>query len=215
MRNWMIRRAFYIVVLWSFTILSYGQTNNQAKALAQTVSKKYAGYSTLNSDFVLQLGGKTLQKGQVILDNKSGKYRINMQDQIILSDGKNQWTVLDEVKEVQITEIPKDESGITPKNLFTFFTKGYQTALGAEEKLGNQTVQVLILTPTSTTKSHTKIEMRIVKSNETIQQVKVFEKNGDQYVYSLPNQKPNQKNDPATFVFSKEAFPGYEIVDLR
>lgn len=214
MRNWIFRIGALSLLL-SIGLWSFGQGGSDAKSLAQNLSKKYNSYKNLTAQFELLYEGKPQQKGSIIIENGTGKYKIELPEQTIISDGKSQWSILKDVKEVQITDVPKDENGISPKNLFTFFNKGYAASLLPETKKGDQTWQVVALHPDNKNKSHEKIELSISKGTQTLQQIKIFEKNGDQFIYVLQQQKPNQALSAQTFVFDKKAYPGFEIVDLR
>jgi len=213
--SYLINRIGSVCVLISMTLVVFGQSKQEAKTLVESVSKRYSAYKTLTTDFVLQQDGKILQKGTLILENASGKYKIKINGQTLLSDGKTQWSILEEVKEVQITDVAGMDGQISPKNLFSFFRKGYSMALGTDEKSGTKTHKVVVLTPEDKTKSHSKIELRIQKETSQLDQISVFEKSGDTYSYVLQNQLPNKSVAKETFMFKKENYVNYELVDLR
>ena len=64
------------------------------------------------------------QSGKLVME--ADNFLLEMDEQIIINDGENQWIYLTDMNEVQIIKHdPKDEM-MNPKNLFTIYEKGYK-----------------------------------------------------------------------------------------
>ena len=203
-------------------ILAFGQTDPAAKKLLDKVSKKYETYKTMQSDFTLVVKdaeGKSYTNSGTMLFNKPKKqYRIKLQDQDILSDGKSVWSVSSDVKEIQVTEADESSSAIGPNNLFSFYKTGYKYVGMPDESITKngktEKVKVIELSPLDTKTNYFKIKLRI-NNNTHIHDVTIFDKSNNRYIYTINTLYVNHNIAKGNFEFQKEKYPGFEIVDLR
>lgn len=198
------------------------QNDAAAKALLDKVSSQYAGYQTIQADFSIkasqsgQQGTGYADSGTLLMQAASNKYRISMAEQDLISDGKAQWTVLKEVKEVHVSDVDEANQAISPTNIFSFFNSGYKYVSAADERDGGVALHVIELSPEEPRKSqYFKIKLRISKTDNLIRDITVFDKNGGRYTYEIKNFKANPTVAANTFAFSTQAYPGMEVIDLR
>lgn len=216
-----MKRILSTITFVFCTMMAFAQHDPEAQRILNAVSKKYQSYSTVKIDFAIKAINHQQQvtindKGSLLLEPKSNKYRIAMQDQEMISDGKAQWTVLKEEQEVQLTAVNNEEvESLTPTNIFTFYRKGFEYILGQDEKVNNQTLSVIDLTPEDSKKQFFKVRLRVNKSISQIYDATVFDKSGARYTYSILKLTPNQQFAAKTFIFDKGDYPGMELVDLR
>ncbi len=217
-----IKKAFGILLplLWMCGPQGHAQTDPAAKAVLRQVSATYKGYTTLQASFTLaiQQAQQTDQQaasGTIYMQPATGKYHINTDNQDLISDGKTQWMVLKEEKEVQLTEVDNDSDAISPANIFSFYNNGYKYVAAADERVGNTQLHVVELTPEDTQAPYFKIKLRINKANHLIHDVTVFDKGGTRYSYTIKDTKANPAVAADKFTFKQSAYPGMEIVDLR
>lgn len=221
--NEMIAGAMIVVLLVSIQGLpAMAQTDAAAKSLLDNVSKKYAGYQTIKADFSIgtaqanESGTGYSDHGTLLMEAGSNKYHITMSEQDLISDGKSQWTVLKDVKEVHVSDVDESGQSVSPTNIFSFFNSGYKHLTADDEREGNIALHVVELSPEDPRKSqYFKIKLRINKSNNLIRDVTVFDKNGSRYIYEIKNLTPNPSIAANKFTFSSQAYPGMEIIDLR
>ncbi|QNL48337.1 outer membrane lipoprotein carrier protein LolA [Olivibacter sp. SDN3] len=216
-----MKRIISVVTLVSCIMMAFAQHDPEAQKLLNAVSKKYQSYSTVKIDFAIKGTNHQQQvtvndKGELLLEPKSNRYRISMQDQEMISDGKVQWTVLKEEQEVQLTNVNNEEvESLTPTNIFTFYRKGFKYASAQDEKVNNKTLSVIELTPEDSKKQFFKVRLRIDKAISQIYDATVFDKSGARYTYTIVKLNPNQQFAAKTFIFDKGDYPGMELVDLR
>jgi outer membrane lipoprotein carrier protein len=55
----------------------------------------------------------------------------------------------------------------------------------------------------------------IDKTSKNIVSTKVFEKNGNRYIYTITGMKTNTDLPASLFVFDSKKYPNVEVVDLR
>lgn len=196
------------------------QTDAKAKVILNEVSKKYRSYDVVKADFTLlienqQANSKDSQQGTLYVKANVNKYKISMTGQDMISDGKTLWTYLKEEKEVQVTNVNKNDDALNPAKIFTIYESGFKYLYTGDKKVGTKVYQVIDLTPTDINKSYFKIRLSIDKAAKQIANAIVFEKNGNKYTYNVKGFVPNAKVPESTFIFDAKKYPGVEVVDLR
>lgn len=207
-------------ILLGVALRGGAQTDAAAKSLLDKVSQTYEGYKTIQADFTLtvhqaQQTDNYTESGTIYMETSAGKYHIVMNSQDLISDGKAQWMVLKEEKEVQITEADRSSDAISPVNIFSFYNTGYKYVSAPDERVGNSQLQVVELTPENTRAPYFKIKLRVTKQTHLISDVMIFDKGGNKYQYTIKNTKTNPQIPGDKFIFKQADYPGMEIVDLR
>lgn len=217
MKN-LFRITFTLAILFLTVSSSLAQTDPRAQEILKGVSAKYKSFNSIEADFTLTLDNpsekiKDTQKGKVAL--KGNKYWVEIGGQTIVSDGKTVWTYLKDANEVQITEATNDKDAITPTNIFTVYEKGFKSKFVEEKKVNGKAMQIIELVPEDAKKPFFKVQLHIDKIDKMIQSAKLFDKNGNQYIYTLDNITPNTVASENIFTFNTAKFPKIEVVDLR
>ena len=210
-------------ILYSFSgfsqLNSLGKSDPEAKVILDNVSAKFKTYKTVIANFILSIsdaGGKVegTKSGTVYIEGS--KYRVNVSGQEIYSDGNNIFTYDKSENEVQITKFDPTANTITPQKMFTnFYDKDFLYKLNGETKKGSKTIQEIELTPVDKTKTFFKVLVDIDKNSKNIVSTKVFEKNGNRYVYKVVSMKTNTNIPASMFIFNPKDHPKAEVVDLR
>lgn len=198
---------------------SLGTNDPEAKKILDEVSAKFKTYKTVVANFTLSI---TDEKGKAegtksgIVFMKGSKYKVNISGQEIYSDGNNIWTYDKSASEVQLTKFDPTSNTITPEKMFTnFYDKDFLYKLNGEIKNGKKTLQEIELTPVDKTKTFFKVLLDIDKATKNIYSSKVFEKNGNRYIYTITSIKTNTTLPDSLFVFDPKKYPKVEVVDLR
>lgn len=198
---------------------SLGTNDPQAKKILDGVSAKFKTYKTVVANFTLSItdeNGKVEGTKSGIVYMKSSKYKVNISGQEIYSDGNNIWTYDKSASEVQLTKFDPTSNTITPEKMFTnFYDKDFLYKLNGETKVGKKTLQEIELTPVDKTKTFFKVLLDIDKATKNIYSSKVFEKNGNRYIYTITSIKTDTPLPDSLFVFDTKKYPKVEVVDLR
>lgn len=211
---------------FTFCVLAVFSQNNKlgtndpdAKAILDKVSSKFKTYKTVTAKFSLSItNGSDKVEGTKtgVVYMKGPKYRVNISGQEIYSDGDNIWTYDKSANEVQLTKFDPSSNTITPQKMFTnFYDKDFLYKLNGEKKLGNKTVQEIELTPVDKTKTFFKVLVYVDKASKNIVSSKVFEKNGNHYIYTITSMDTNTSLSDSLFAFDIKKHPNAEVVDLR
>ena len=198
---------------------SLGTNDPQAKKILDDVSAKFKTYKTVEAHFTLTItdaNGKVEGSKNGVVYIKGAKYRVNMAGQEIYSDGNNIWTYDKSSAEVQLTKFDPSSNTITPQKMFTnFYDKDFLYKLNGESKKGGKTIQEIELTPVDKTKTFFKVLVYIDKGSKNIVSTRVFEKNGNRYIYTITSMKTNTAIPESMFVFDTKKYPKVEVIDLR
>lgn len=198
---------------------SLGKSDPAAKVILDNVSAKFKTYKTVTANFTLTItnGNDQVQgskKGVVYM--KGSRYKVDVSDQEMYSDGDNIWTFDKSANEVQLTKFDPNSNTITPQKMFTnFYDKDFLYKLNGETRKGGKTVQEIELTPVDKTKTFFKVLVEVDKNSKNILSTKVFDKNGNRYAYTVTSMKVNSNLPDTLFVFNAKNHPGVEVVDLR
>lgn len=201
---------FYVHLIFSQVV------DKKAEAILEVVSQKMKSYNSLKIDFTYIMENtseKILEKkiGNILIEGD--KYRVTIDNQIVICDGKTIWTYLKDANEVQINEVdPNDET--TPNKMLTSYNKNYRPKLIKETAKSGKTIQVIDLTPNKT-QSFYKIRLEIDKQTSTISSSTIYDKNGTTYSYIVEKLEENPKIPASRFVFNPKDYPGIIVTDMR
>jgi outer membrane lipoprotein-sorting protein len=214
-----------IIVIFSLLLANYSvnaQVDAKAKKILDEVSAKTKTYTSITAEFTITIENKKnkttdSQTGKITL--KGNKYKLEVNNQTIISDSKTSWTILKDASEVQINTIEskEKETGINPSNIFTMHEKGFKYEFVKEEKQKNGAVyQIIKLYPEDVKKKnyHTAI-LTINKDKSQIVSIKILGKDGTDMTYFVKSFTTNTAIPETVFVFNDKNFPGYEVIDLR
>ena len=217
----MKKLALILSLMLSAWVVS-AQTDPAAKEILDQVSLKYDTYKTMRSDFTLEVkdaqGQSFVNSGIMLFNKPQSQYRIQIQDDDIISDGKAVWSISKELKEIQVTEAEENPSSIGPNNLFTFYKTGYKYVSMPNEQIvkngKRESARVIELSPEDNSTNYFKIKL-CINNNNHIQDITIFDKSNNRYIYTINAMYVNQEIAARHFAFNKDNYKGYEIVDLR
>lgn len=196
-----------------------GKSDSAAKKVLDAVSAKFKTFKSVKASFTLKIenaAGKVqgVKTGTVLM--KGVKYRVSITGQDIFCDGVTIWTYDKAAKEVQISTLDNSSGSITPQKLFTnFYDKDFLFVLNPDVKKEGKTYQVIELTPIDKTKPFFKVLIEVDKASKVIASTRVFEKNGNRYLYAISNMSTSAVLPDDSFLFSAKKYPGVEVIDLR
>ncbi len=200
-------------------ISAYAQTQTDKKAdeILKPLITKYKGYSTIQADFTCKIESpqKTVDSFKGSVASKGNKYKLNISNQEVYSDGKTVWTYLKEANEVQVNDVNTKEDAITPSNIFTVYEKGFMYKFVDEKAEAGKTIQTIELVPVDKAKKFFKARLKINKTDKSLVSIKIDNKDGSHMTYIIDKLVPNTPLADGVFVFNKAAHPKVEEVDLR
>ncbi len=192
-----------------------------AKTILDAVSKKYEGYSTIQTAFELEMAfpEQEVEVQQGILARNGNQYRVTFGTQEIFSDGKAVYLVMHNNKSVQINDMPdpnEDMGFLSPETIFTFYDNGqfvYRLMDTQTEK--GKVVHFIEFKPVDRNSEYSKLRMVVERDSKKIVRVLAFAKDGSRYTFKLNKLQPNKKFAAGYFEMNDGKFPGYYVEDLR
>lgn len=198
---------------------SKGKSDPEARKILDKVSAQFSNYKTASADFLLKVynsQGKmeTSQSGEILM--KGDKYKISTKDREIYNNGNTVYTFEKDIQEVQVTNFNPEGNMLTPQSLFTdFYEKDFLYKLNDKSVKNGVAVSEIEFTPLDKTLPYFKVLIHVDNNTHRIVSAKVFEKNGNRYVYTISGFKANVNMQDGLFTFDTKAHPGVEVIDLR
>ncbi|MDR1755343.1 MAG: outer membrane lipoprotein carrier protein LolA [Culturomica sp.] len=189
---------------------------NEAKTILDKSAAKIKEWPAMEIAFTLTMenqaedirekhAGKAYMKGAL--------YRIDVMDVINYYDGKNIYTYMPEVEEVNIKDPSEEaEEMLNPTQIFNIHNRGFKQNLVAT----TNGVAYIELYPEDLKKNYSKIGIWIKTAASEIQKVTTFGKDGTNLVIEVHSIKQPQPV-PADnfFTFDAKQHPDVEVVDMR
>ncbi|BDD03378.1 LolA family protein [Aureibacter tunicatorum] len=203
----------------SFLTYSFAQKDPKALAILDKMSDKYQNQEAFEAGFKQQLinqneGLDESFEGNILV--KGEKFRIDIAGQQIFNDGSAIWTYSPDDEEVTVTASEEGEDeGLNPTTFYSAYKEGFLYAVIGHESLRGKNISVIDLTPEDKSKNFFKIRMRINTTDNEILSWEIFEKGGNNYLYTIENYKPIASISDNEFQFDTEDHPDVEVVDLR
>jgi outer membrane lipoprotein-sorting protein len=195
------------------------QSEDQAaKQILDKASAKIKSYKSIQVQFSYQLQdaqgtSQGTKKGTASM--KGVKYLVHLSGQEIYCDGKTIWTYDKSSNEVTITKVDPSATTISPQKLFTnFYDKDFLYKVNGEQKTGAKTVAEIEMTPRDKTQNFHKVYLYVDKKTFIVSPIKVLDKNGNRYVYTVISMNGNAELTDASFMFDKSKHPGVEEINL-
>tara|TARA_B100000900_G_scaffold132063_1_gene111785 strand:+ start:562 stop:1176 length:615 start_codon:yes stop_codon:yes gene_type:complete len=197
-----------------FILISHLTCSSQEKSKEQIIEDlliEIDSYKNISIDFNLlyentKLDVKTNKKGKLKIEKD--KFNLELDNQIIINNGEFQWTYLKDLNEVQITN-NEITVGLSNFSDLLKISKNDYKILFLKDQLNFQLFELI----PKKIKSFIKMQIKVQKHNRTISEIKVFDKDGGNFIYSINKFKYNEEIN--SFYFDSSKFPGIEIIDLR
>jgi outer membrane lipoprotein carrier protein len=195
------------------------QNDPKAQEILDAMSKKYKEMDSFKAKFSYTLENdntkmKETAEGEILV--KGVKFRLKLGGQEIINNGTTVWTYLKESNEVNISSYEPDEDDLNPTKIYTMYKKGYKYILISEQNDNGKIYAIVDLEPLDRKSSQfQKVRIVINKKDKTVKSWKIFEKNGNRYLYTVKNFTPNFKVEESDFSFDKAKYPGVTEIDLR
>lgn len=223
----MTKRLFLPFFTLFFALAAFGQTpapaeksDPEAKKILDKIRKKYDAYKTVEAAFTLtiEVPGQPaeVQKGTVA--QSGSQFRLDMDQQVIVSDGKSTWVYLKKNNEVQINDAqPGAESEfLTPKELLRRYEKGdFLYAITEKTTVAGRLLTHIEFKPKNKNSEYSKLRVTVDEKTLSIESIKAFAKDGSRYTFKISRLTPNKAFAADHFTFDPKKYPGVRVEDLR
>ena len=179
---------------------TYANVNDAIAEFTQTVSLKYAKIEQTFSGTVMM--------------KKGNKYRIESQEQTLVTDGTTVWAYSPVNKQVLIDVYKENPNTFSPEKFLVGLPKNFRAALIDESGPDTHTAYALKLSPKSGTDKFVKsLKVWIDDTDWSVRSVEYVDMNETRTVYTLKDVRFNTGIPNDRFIF---AVPEHvEIIDMR
>lgn len=216
--------AINIFLMVFFTgILSAQQQSERAqkaKEILDKFSARAKEYTSFKTSFTfLQMGYDEeisySYKGKLYLEGE--KYKMDLPQSTIFSNGETVWQYLSDVNEVTITHKQDDGSLMSdPREIFTFYKKDFKYMYRETQTYNGDEIAVIDLFPEDIEASdYSRIRVKINMEEMIIHSIKYFGKGGVHYRVDIKDFKTDTTYSEGFFTFSKANYEGVEVIDMR
>ncbi len=206
-----------IAMLFLFEGSLLAQPDKKAEKLLESVVNKMASYDNLKADLSYTMVNKEMdinEKKSGVIYVKGDSYRIEMEGQVIISDGKTVWTYLAESDELMVSEVDESDETISPNKILTSYDKNYKAKFDSDNKYKNSDLKLINLKPNEG-KQFEKLSLLVNEKTLTLENFSVYDKSGNVFTYYIINLEPNLDLPANTFTFDPADYPGVEVIDMR
>lgn len=192
-----------------------------AKADLQKLRTKYEAGGSLQADVALEIQfpetPAEVQKGTITQAGE--RFRVEFDQQVVISDGNTVWMYLPDNKEVQVYDATDEATTggfMRPQDLLTIYDNdGYVYDVVGEIEEGGTTLRQIEFKPTDRESEMAKIRLTYDPAKNEIRRVRVFNKDGSRFGLILTSVKTGQQVADATFTFDAKDYPGVMVEDMR
>ena len=206
-----------LIIIFLTTILNtmLVAQNDLAKNILDQLSLTTKSYKNITIKFNFIFINETQnikenQKGKLILNNNN--FRLEMNDQTIINNGETQWIFLNDLNEVQIMEHDPEDDTMNPNKIFSIYEEDYKYNYIELKSEDEKKIHLIDLFPKKSNE-FIKINIAVNAEKNQLERIKIYDKNGGNYTYSITSFITNTNIKP--FIFNIKEFPDIEIIDLR
>ncbi len=137
-------------------------------------------------------------------------YKLEIEGQQIISDGKTQWTYLPDSEEVMVSNPSDDENIITPIKLLTTYDKDYTMKYAKSSEKGIKVVEM-----SNPKGEFSKVTLKINEAKLEIVSATISNRSGDAFTIKIKKTVFDQNLDAKFFTFDEKAHPKVDVIDMR
>jgi outer membrane lipoprotein-sorting protein len=199
--------------------LEAGDSDPEALALLTAMSDKLDDWKilqlTFSFEYLMPDGQKMVEEGKII--QSDDRYRIEMGDQLVLSDGKYQWFYLKKRNEVQINDIDEAGTQMSPTYFFNFHQNDQFVYAITNQRISPSGAKILRVDfkPLDDFVEYAKIGLDIDEKSKLPVSLLVLLKEGGKYFFDDLTFSKWNGDTAGLFTFNAADYPGISIEDLR
>ncbi|MBD3376109.1 hypothetical protein GF406_13825 [candidate division KSB1 bacterium] len=211
----MMKRIFLAVLMVCLTLPVWAAS---ADDVIKEVQKTYTSIKEVTADyqqnFVWEMAGESVENAGKIWAKEGSKFRIDNQDQTIVTDGKTLWTLSKVNKQVMIDEYNRNNRD-NPfiRSFMDDYLNNYKASLMGKEKIDDRDHFVLELVAINPDEFNRKVTIWVDNKTNYMTRIVQTDINGNKRIYTFSNiQTGVDLNDD---LFEMDIPEGYEAVDMR
>ncbi len=210
-------RYILMTILFFVGGIIIAQSDKKAEELLQKVIDKMAAYDNIKAELSYTMVNVDMdidEKKTGVIFVKGDSYRIEMEGQVIISDGKTIWTYIADSEEVMVSDVEDSDESISPNKILTTYNDEYKAKFDSDKKYKNIDLKLIILKPNEG-KQFENMSLLVNEKNLTLENFSVYDKNGNVFTYNIINLESNLELPEDTFIFDPVKYPDVDVIDMR
>lgn len=213
-----MKKLFLLLLSMLAVQVGWAQKDDNALKVLDAMSAKYQNIPAYSADIVYSLENETEGineefNGKITV--KGEKYKLELDEQVVINNGQTFWTYLPDVNEVNIDNYDPAEDEISPSKIYEAYKKGYKYVYIGDETMDGKAHAVIDLVPDDKDAQYFKIKLYINKGDDSLSKWIMYDKSGNQYQYTIKNFNGKITPGESFFVFNEADYPDVEVIDLR
>lgn len=211
-----MRISGFVLLLTLFTAKAAGQSDKDAIAILDRFSARmlsspavYFKFDIVTSDLKDKSSDTT--SGDLLMSRN--KYKLDLGNNKIWSDGETSWSYLAAEKEVTINKIDKKDKSFqnNPSEVFTMYRKGYKIRLVEE----TGTAWIIDLYPEDLDNELQRVRLTLSKPAQNLKIAEYRRKDGVTVTLNISQLDLKRPPDSDGYRFVAAKYPNTEVVDMR
>ncbi len=214
--NYVNRYLLFVICYCSLLFALCSSLSAQENVL-EKISKKYETIKDATLDFsqTVRLG---VMKREQSFDGKltmkrEKKYRIELEQQTIVTNGKTVWSYSKPNQQVIIDSVKEDSKNFSPDKILLNAPENYSSTFLKKEKIENRELTVVKLTPKDERSFIASMKLWIDEKDSLIKKAEVIDVNENFTQYTVKKILLNKNIDENEFTF--QIPENVEVIDLR
>ncbi|MGL4332739.1 MAG: LolA-like putative outer membrane lipoprotein chaperone [Bacteroidales bacterium] len=211
-----MNRLFSTITVLLFCSCIFAQSAEDIMKKAETSFNNDGG---VKANFTLAVENKakaTAESFDGTILMRGNKFFIQTPEIKVWYNGKDQWTLLSNSDEVNLTSPTEAESdAMNPSVLFKLYKNGFKATMLKDKKIQNQSYYQILLEPKTKRADLRSITVSINISNFQIKEIVMDQNNQWANKILITQYNRNQTLKDSDFVFNPKQYPTIELIDLR
>jgi outer membrane lipoprotein-sorting protein len=210
-------KKLLIIITMLLTGFVMAQSDKEAKKLLEDVINHTSSYKNFKADLSytmvnVDMGIDEKKSGVIFVQGDS--YRIEMEGQVIISNGITIWTYLEDSEEVMVNDVDESGESISPTQILTQYNDSYKAKFGNDKKFKNANLKQICLNPKDR-KNFEKMSVTVNANKLSLENFSVYDINGNIFTYHIIDLQPDIDLPAGTFTFDYADYPDVEVIDMR
>lgn len=206
-----------IAILVVTTLSSAQDEKLTVESVTSQMQKRFESLKDARASFTqrVKFGFSRIEqtfKGSLTL-KKPNKYRIESDNQTIVTDGTTVWAYSPANRQVVIDHYKENQNSVSPDRFLIDLPETYYISLVGTEHVGSETLITLKLIPRDDRSFIKSVRISVVQSLWNVREIEIVDLNETETTYHITNLETNVGVEDSNFVFTPPS--GTEIVDLR
>ena len=209
-------KFFKIIVLLSLLVsLVIAQDESD---IIEEVQDLYEDIEYFSADFIQKeqfklTGSENETKGKIYIKNGT-EYRLETEDQIVVTDGKVVWSYSPHNNQVIVDNVKEGDASLLPRDMLFRYPKNYFSNLLKEEKIDASKYYVLKMTPKEDVHGYIKsLKIWVNTESYLINKMEYDDLNDNTSLFQIEKMDIKSELPDSLFIFNPPAQS--ELIDIR